>query len=217
VIFNSFLTEKELLESILQDLGLPTKGKSRKKLIAELNKFLLQQLSEGNHVSLIVDEAQNLSIPVLEQIRMLSNLETEKEKMLQIILLGQLELEEKLQSPELKQLDQRVAIRHRLRPFTRAETKGYINQRLTVAGAQGNITFSDAALYDIYLFSDGIPRLINFLCDRALLAAFVEQTYYIEREIIHKAKASLLGKEDEPGLARVLIRFFRRSFLKRAL
>jgi general secretion pathway protein A len=217
VIFNSFLTEEELLESILQDLGLATKGKSRKKLIDELNKFLLQQLSEGNHVSLIVDEAQNLSIPVLEQIRMLSNLETEKEKMLQIVLLGQLELEEKLQSPELKQLGQRVAIRHRLLPLTQAETEGYINQRLTVAGAQGNITFSDAALYDIYLFSDGIPRLINLLCDRALLAAFVEQTYHIDKEIIRKAKGSLLGKEENTGLARVFIRFFRRSFLKRAL
>jgi general secretion pathway protein A len=217
VIFNSFLTEEELLESILQDLGLATKGRSRKKLIDELNKFLLQQLSEGNHVALIIDEAQNLSIPVLEQIRMLSNLETEKEKMLQIVLLGQLELEEKLQSPELKQLSQRVAIRHRLLPLTLTETEGYINQRLTVAGGQGNITFSDAALYEIYLFSEGIPRLINLLCDRALLAAFVEQTYHIDKKIIHKAKGSLLGKEENAGLARFFVKFFRRRFLKRAL
>jgi general secretion pathway protein A len=86
-----------------------------------------------------------------------------------------------------------------------------------VAGAQGNITFSEAALYDIYLFSDGIPRLINLLCDRALLAAFVEQTYHIDKEIIHQAKGSLLGKEEETGLTRVLIRFFRRSFSKKAL
>ena len=215
VIFNSFLTEEELLETILQDLGLVTKGKSRKKLIDELNKFLLSQLSEGNHVALIIDEAQNLSIPVLEQIRMLSNLETEKEKMLQIILLGQLELVEKLQSFELKQLNQRIAIRHRLLPLTRAEMEGYIYQRLLVAGAQGNVTFSNPALNEIYQFSKGIPRLINLLCDRALLAGFVDQTYHMEEEIIQKAKTSLLGMEDNsrPISFGFVSRFFRRAFL----
>jgi general secretion pathway protein A len=215
VIFNSFLTEEELLESILQDLGLATKGKSRKKLIDELNKFLLSQLSEGNHVALIIDEAQNLSVPVLEQIRMLSNLETEKEKMLQIILLGQLELVDKLQSPELKQLNQRVAIRHRLLPLTRVEIEGYIYQRLLVAGAQGNVTFSNSALDEIYQFSKGIPRLINLLCDRALLAGFVEQTYHIEEDIIQKGKKSLLGMEENPRPVSFgfVNRFFRRVFL----
>ena len=213
VIFNSFLTEEELLESILQDLGLATKGKSRKKLIDELNKFLLSQLSEGNHVALIIDEAQNLSIPVLEQIRMLSNLETEKEKMLQIILLGQLELVEKLQSHELKQLNQRIAIRHRLLPLTRAEMEGYIYQRLLVAGAQGNVTFSTSALNEIYQFSKGIPRLINLLCDRALLAGFVDQSYHIEEGIIQKAKKSLLGREDNSRTINFVSRFFRRVFL----
>ena len=215
VIFNSFLTEEELLESILQDLGLATKGKSRKKLIDELNKFLLSQLSEGNHVALIIDEAQNLSIPVLEQIRMLSNLETEKEKMLQIILLGQLELVEKLQSFELKQLNQRIAIRHRLLPLTRVEMEGYIYQRLLVAGAQGNVTFSNSALDEIYQFSKGIPRLINLLCDRALLAGFVEETHHIEEEIIRKAQKSLLGMEENPRPVsfRFVSRFFRRVFL----
>jgi general secretion pathway protein A len=214
VIFNSFLTEEELLETILQDLGLATKGKSRKKLIDELNKFLLSQLSEGNHVALIIDEAQNLSTPVLEQIRMLSNLETEKEKMLQIILLGQLELVEKLQSPELKQLNQRIAIRHRLLPLTRAEMEGYIYQRLLVAGAQGNVTFSSLALNEIYQFSKGIPRLINLLCDRALLAGFVDQTYHMEEEIIQKAKKSLLGMEENspPVSFGFVSRLFRRVF-----
>jgi general secretion pathway protein A len=215
VIFNSFLTEEELLETILQDLGLVTRGKSRKKLIDELNKFLLSQLSEGNHVALIIDEAQNLSIPVLEQIRMLSNLETEKEKMLQIILLGQLELVEKLQSFELKQLNQRIAIRHRLLPLTRVEMEGYIYQRLLVAGAQGNVTFSNSALDEIYQFSKGIPRLINLLCDRALLAGFVEETHHIEEEIIRKAQKSLLGMEENPRPVSFgfVSRFFRRAFL----
>jgi len=214
VIFNSFLTEEELLETFLQDLGLTTKGKSRKKLIDGLNKFLLSQLAKGNHVALIIDEAQNLSIPVLEQIRMLSNLETEKERMLQIILLGQLELVKKLQSPELKQLNQRVAIRHRLLPLTRAETEGYIYQRLLVAGTQGNVTFSNGALNEIYQFSKGIPRLINLLCDRALLAGFVEQTYHIPEEIIQKAKNSLLGMDEnsQPVSSGLVNRFLRRVF-----
>ena len=215
VIFNSFLTEKELLESSLQDLGIDTKRKSRKKLIDELNKFLLQQLSEGNPVVLIIDEAQNLSPPVLEQIRMLSNLETEKEKMLQIVLLGQLELEEKLRSPGLKQLNQRIAIRHHLLPLTRIETEAYINQRLTVAGAQGNITFSNGALSEIYQYSKGIPRLINILCDRALLAGFVDQTYQIDRRIVDKARVSLLGKEGDAGPLRFFTRFFGKISLTR--
>jgi len=216
VIFNSFLTEEELLEVILQDLGLAPKGKSRKKRIDALNKFLLSQLAEGNHVALIIDEAQNLSIPVLEQIRMLSNLETEKEKMLQIVLLGQLELEEKLRSHELRQLNQRIAIRHRLLPLTRFETEGYINQRLTVAGAQGNITFSNGALNEIHQYSNGIPRMINLLCDRALLAGFVDQTYHIDKEIVHKARGSALGREDDRASFRFFGRFFRKVFLKRA-
>jgi general secretion pathway protein A len=216
VIFNSFLTEEELLEVILQDLGLSTKGKSRKKRIDELNKFLLSQLSEGNHVALIIDEAQNLSIPVLEQIRMLSNLETEKEKMLQIVLLGQLELEEKLQSHELRQLNQRIAIRHHLLPLTRTETEGYIHQRLLIAGAQGNISFSSAALNEIYKYSSGIPRLINLLCDRALLAGFVDQTYHIDKGIVHKARENVLGREDVHSPLWFFTRFFRNIFLKRA-
>lgn len=195
VIFNSFLTEQELLESILQDLGYPLKWKSRKELIDALNTFLIHQLSEGKNVVLLVDEAQNLSIPVLEQIRMLSNLETEKEKMLQIVLLGQPEFDHMLQSPGLRQLNQRIAIRHHLVPFTRTETESYIYQRLVLAGAQGSITFSRSAIDKIYKFSKGIPRLINIICDRALLGGFVEQTYYIDKRIIKKAKKSLAGKD----------------------
>ena len=129
---------------------------------------------------------------------MLSNLETEKEKLLQIILFGQLELDQKLRSPELKQLNQRIAIRHHLLPLTREETESYIYQRLMVAGSQGSITFSKSALNEIYKFSKGTPRLINLLCDRALLGGFVEQTYHIDKGIIKKAKNSLLGEEESP-------------------
>jgi general secretion pathway protein A len=195
VIFNSLLSEGKLLESILQDFGFPSKGRTKHDLINALNQSLLQLLSRGENAVLIIDEAQNLSIPVLEQIRMLSNLETGKEKLLQIILFGQSELDQKLRSNRLKQLNQRIAIRHHLLPLTRVEMKSYIYQRLMVAGAQGNINFSKSALHEIYKFSKGIPRLVNLLCDRALLGGFVEQTHQIDRRIIKKAEDSLLGKE----------------------
>jgi len=198
VIFNSFLTEEELLESILLDFGFPSKGRTKKERIDALNKLLIYCSSHGKNAVLIIDEAQNLSIPVLEQIRMLSNLETEKEKLLQIILLGQLELDQKLRSDELKQLNQRIAIRHHLLPLTPTETESYIYQRLMVAGSQGSITFSKSALHKIYKFSKGSPRLINLLCDRALLGGFTEQTYYIDKGIIKIAKDSLLGEEEDP-------------------
>jgi len=195
VIFNSFLTEEELLESILLDFGFPSKGRTKKERIDALNKLLIYLSTRGKNAVLIIDEAQNLSIPVLEQIRMLSNLETEKEKLLQIILLGQLELDQKLRSEEMKQLNQRIAIRHHLLPLSQTEMEFYIYQRLMVAGSQGSITFSRSALSQIHKFSKGSPRLINLLCDRALLGGLVEQTRHIDRVIVKKAKDSLLGQE----------------------
>jgi general secretion pathway protein A len=196
VIFNSFLTEEELLEAILRDFGFTSKGRTKKERIDALNKIFISFLSHGKNAVLIIDEAQNLSIPVLEQIRMLSNLETEKEKLLQIIFFGQLELDQKLRSAELKQLNQRIAVRHYLLPLTPRETESYIYQRLLVAGSLGSITFSRSALYEIYKFSRGAPRLINLLCDRALLAGFIQQTYYLDKEMIKLAKDSLLGEEE---------------------
>ncbi|OGP88802.1 MAG: hypothetical protein A2156_07325 [Deltaproteobacteria bacterium RBG_16_48_10] len=199
VIFNSFLTEEELLESILLDFGFSSKGRTRKERIDGLNCYLIHLLSRGENAVLMIDESQNLSIPVLEQIRMLSNLETEKEKMLQIILLGQLELEKKLQSPDLKQLNQRIALRLHLHPLNRVEIEKYIYKRLTMAGACGNITFSKSAFDDIYKFTGGIPRLINLLCERVLLAGFVEPTYHFDRRIIKRAEESLLAAEAQPA------------------
>jgi len=199
VIFTSLLEEGELLKSILQDLGISSEAKSNKEWMNALNNFLLQQLSQGKNVVLIIDEAQNLSTPVLEEIRMLSNLETGKKKMLQIVLIGQMELEQKLQSPELKQLNQRVAMRLRLLPLTRTETESYINLRLTTAGARRNITFSRSALNGIYEFSNGIPRLINLICDRVLLAGFINQTYHMRKKIVKKAQKSLLGEDAGVG------------------
>lgn len=195
VIFNSFLTEGELLRAILRDLGFTSVGRTKAERIEALNQYLLNQLSKGGHVILIIDEAQNLSIPVLEQIRMLSNLETTKEKMLQIILFGQLELDQKLQSPKLKQLNQRIAIRHQILPLSREETESYIYQRLTVAGSQGGITFSKSAIDEIYRFSNGIPRLINLICDRTLIGGFVDETFHIDKGLVKKAIKDLGGKE----------------------
>lgn len=195
VIFNSFLTEGELLRAILQDLGFKTIGRSKTERIDALNRYLLEQLSQGQHVLLIIDEAQNLSIPVLEQIRMLSNLETAKEKMLQIILFGQLELNQMLRSAKLKQLNQRIGIRHHILPLNRQEIESYIYQRLTVAGSQGSIAFSKSALDEMYRFSQGIPRLVNLLCDRALIGGFVDDTFQIDKGLVRKAIKDLGEKE----------------------
>ncbi len=210
LIFNSFLTEEELLESILQDFGFPSKGRSRKERIDALNKLFIYYLSHGKNAVLIIDEAQNLSSPVLEQIRMLSNLETEKEKMLQIILVAQPELEQKLKSPELRQLNQRIAIRYHLSPLSRVELESYVYQRLNTAGAQGSITFSRSAFDEIYKFSKGTPRLINLLCDRSLLGGYVDQTHHIDKGIIKKAEKSLLGKETTSTSSQTfaLLKFF---------
>lgn len=171
-----------------------------------LNQLLIQFLAEGKNAALIIDEAQNLSIPVLEQIRMLSNLETEKEKMIQIVLLGQLELDEKLRSPELKQLNQRISIRHHLLSLNREETEAYVYQRLILAGSYGSITFSKSALDKIYFLTKGTPRLINLLCDRALIGGFVEETFHIDKNIIEKAERELGGEEWEaPALRRTTL------------
>jgi len=198
VLFNSFLTEEELLESILFEFGFSSKGKTRKERMDGLNRYLIHLLSRGENAVLMIDEAQNLSIPTLEQVRMLSNLETEKEKMLQIILLGQLELEKKLQSPDLKQLNQRIAVRLRLHPLTRMEMENYICQRLAMAGACGNITLSKSAFDEIYKSTGGTPRLINLLCERVLLAGYVESTCHFDKRMIRKAEGSLRTEETEP-------------------
>lgn len=199
VIFNPFLGEEELWAAILKDFGLPFQNLTRKEMIDSLYEFLLTLLSRGENAVLIIDEAQNLTIPLLEQIRLLSNLETEKEKILQIILFGQLELNEKLKSSDLRPLNQRLALRLQLFPLSYQEMENYINQRLVIAGGRGNIFFSKSALREIYRFSQGVPRLINLLCDRALLAAFVDQTHHIDRAIVQRGEISLLGKEKEKG------------------
>lgn len=170
---------------------------SKKELLDALNAFLLRQHETGGSTVLIIDEAQNLSLEVLEQLRILSNLETEKEKLLQIIFVGQLELNGKLKLPELKQLNQRISIRYEITPLSREETKNYISHRILVAGAVSRIAFTRAALNEIYSYSRGYPRLINLVCDRALLAGCNDKADTIGVPQVKRAIRSLLGAEDK--------------------
>jgi general secretion pathway protein A len=170
---------------------------SKKELIDSLNAFLLEQYDAGGSTVLIIDEAQNLSPEVMEQLRMLSNLETEKAKLLQIIFVGQLEFNQKLQRPELKQLNQRISIRYEITPLSKTETIKYINHRILVAGAASRIAFTHFAMNEIFAYSNGCPRLINLVCDRALLAGFNAQVDTLERSHINLGIRSLLGEEDK--------------------
>lgn len=191
LIFNPILSADELLRSILQDFGLPAAGETKKELIDELNAFLIQLLTEGKNAILIVDEAQDLSEQILEQIRLLSNLETEKEKLIQIVLAGQLQLLDLLAAPGLKQLNQRISVRFKIRPLSAHETSQYIAHRLLVAGSSGEEIFAPGALAAIYRYSQGVPRLINLACDRALLQGFVDQDPHITPARVAEALKSL--------------------------
>jgi len=191
LILNPILSEEELLRAILHDFGLPGAGGTKKELIDELNGFLIRALRDGQNAVLILDEAQDLSPKLLEQVRLLSNIETDQVKLIQIILVGQLGLLDLLASPELKQLNQRVSVRYQLRPLSFQETCQYIYHRLMVAGGSGGVTISSPALQAIHRFSRGVPRLINLACDRALLQGFVDHSTHITRSRAEKAIRSL--------------------------
>lgn len=193
LVFNSFLSELELLRSINEDFGIPAHGSTKKELIDELNHFLIEGFREGRNAVVIIDEAQNLAPAVLEQIRMLSNLETAGGKLLQIILVGQPELRAQLNRPDLRQLNQRIAVRYHISPLERHAMRDYISHRLLVAGSHGGVRFTSSALNRIYRESQGIPRKINLLCDRALLTAYVQGTTAIDRRIIRQAGTELAG------------------------
>lgn len=186
-VLNSNLPEVQLLSAIAGDFGLSVRPKTKINLLSELNRYLIERLKEGDNVVLIIDEAQNLKAAQLEQIRLLSNLETEKNKLIQIILVGQPELKEKLNSPELEQLRQRIAVRYHILPLERVEVDLYIYHRLQVAGSDGSIRFEPRAIDQIYEYSEGIPRLINLLCDKALLLGFVTETKNISADMITRS------------------------------
>ncbi|OGX05432.1 MAG: hypothetical protein A2Z88_05940 [Omnitrophica WOR_2 bacterium GWA2_47_8] len=196
-ILNPNFSDIQLLQLILHDLGLETNARTRLELISVLNQFLLKESSAGNNVVVIIDEAQNLKERQLEQIRLLSNLETEKEKLLQIVLVGQPELIDKLRLNSLRQLNQRVSVRYHILPLDHEEMLDYIEHRLKVAQRENHkekkVKFTKEALDAIYFHSRGTPRLINILCDRALLAGFIEESLKIDEHIIHKCMREVVS------------------------
>jgi general secretion pathway protein A len=202
LIFNPFLNAHEMLSALLNEFGVSgTPQATRKELLDRLNQFLLAQLVLGKSCVAIFDEAQHLSTEFLEQIRVLSNLETEREKLLQIILVGQPELLDKIRTPGMAQLDQRVSIRCRLSFLTDQETDRYVHHRMNVAGARGHVRFDRKSLAEIHRASNGVPRLINLVADRSLLAAYSEQSRDIKVEHVRKAVQALRGEEPEIGTA----------------
>jgi general secretion pathway protein A len=190
-IFNTYLTFTELLRLILRDLGLPAKSEDRITMIEELNAYLIEQLTRGHVVCVLIDEAQNLSDDALEGIRLLSNLETDKEKLIQIVLMGQPELKERLDQPQLRQLKQRVVLESRLAPLTNEEVRAYIDFRLKAAGYEGPELFRTDAVERITLYSRGIPRLINGICDNALLTAYACSERTVTRQMIEESAHDL--------------------------
>ena len=176
LVLNPRVTETQMLKSILIELGVPEVARNKTDLVAQINQLLLERIARGREIVLIIDEAQNLSFEVFEQVRLLSNLETDKQKLLQIILMGQTELKDRLAAEELRQLRQRILVHYELRPFSRAEVDRYINHRLTVSGSMGRPHFTPWALRKIFSASRGIPRIINNLCDKSILSAFIRES-----------------------------------------
>ena len=192
LIFSPCLTGIELLRSINTEFGLDSKSDYANELLSELNRFLLAETAAGRTVVLVIDEAQNLEPDVLEQLRLISNLETENDKLIQIVLAGQPELELLLGRPDLRQLNQRIAVRYKLCSLGMNETCSYLRQRMEVAGDTGGVSFSSSAITCIYFCTRGVPRLINILCDRALLIAYGDERRRITTGIIIRAMWELL-------------------------
>jgi len=191
LIFNSYLTKMELLQAITDDFGLQPHETTSKGYIDALNEYLLSEFATGHNAVVVIDEAQNLEPTVLEQLRMLSNLETERGKLLQIILVGQPELHAKLATLQMRQLEQRIAVRFHIHELTRTETEQYITHRMSVAGAAHTVTWSRRALRLIHHHTGGIPRRINLLCDRVLMTAFVRETHRVSAAIVRRSVQEL--------------------------
>jgi general secretion pathway protein A len=215
LVLNPFLSEEDLLKLILQDFGVVSREDvkrgyltrvSKQELVETIYDFLLGLLPLRASAVLIIDEAQNLPMPVLEQIRILSNLETDKEKLLQIVLVGQLNLQPLLRSAQMRQLDQRVSIRYQLRPLTRNEVAAYVEHRLTIAGGADAVSFQARAINTVHSCTGGIPRLVNLVCDRSLLAAYADRSNSVTRDMVERAAESL----DLLGTARSALGWLRR-------
>jgi general secretion pathway protein A len=194
LILNPALEPDQLIKAICLEYGLQVRGLDQVEMMAELNAFLLQQLANGRDTVLLIDEAQDMTNELLEQVRLLSNLEADDRKLLQIVLMGQPELRDRLNAHSLRQLRQRITVRYHLEPLTKTEVGRYIQHRLQVSGANGSPYFTSPGLWRLYRYTKGIPRLVNALSDKCLLAAFVQQTDRIDYGIVGRAINELEGK-----------------------
>ena len=192
------LSAEELLRTVLDDLHVTPEGDSKKSLIDALHRFLLETRAAKRNVVIVIDEAQDLSPELLEQVRLISNLETDTEKLIQIVLMGQSELRDVLERHELRQLAQRVTARYHLTPLTLEETKAYMRHRLKIADGEGKVGFEREALAAVHRYSGGVPRLINLICDRALLAGYVSDSRVIKAAMVRQAANEVKG-ERAPG------------------
>src|SRR6201993_4592234 len=198
-IFNSQLDTSQLFDFMMADFGIPCESRDKSHVLMRLNHWLLQRYRDHKTSVLIVDEAQNLSFEVLEEIRLLTNFETSSEKLLQIVLSGQPELEEKLKLPQLRQLRQRITLRCRTMPLTSEQTHHYVQERLRIAGGDPQQeVFSEKAIESVHYFSMGIPRVINLLCEHALINSFVDQQKIVETKVIEDVAREFQLDEVEP-------------------
>jgi general secretion pathway protein A len=197
-LFNSRINSSQLFDFLLADFEIPCDTRTKSLQLMKLNQWLLERHSAGESAVLIVDEAQNLTYPVLEEIRLLTNLETSTEKLVQIVLSGQPELEEKLKLPQLRQLRQRIALRCKTTPLTKEQTEIYIGKRLHIAGATGEPIFSREAIETVHMYSVGIPRIINLLCEHALVNSYVAHQRLVIPQIIQDVAHEFQLDEVEP-------------------
>lgn len=193
LILNPVMTGEQLLWLVLAELGIEPHPDDRMINLQRLNQFLLDQLHEGNDVVLLIDESQNLSMELLEEVRLLSNLETDQRKLLQIVLMGQPELRDLLDRPDLRQLRQRITVRYHLKPLTLEETDHYIQHRMHVAGANSRPVFNRSAVRKVFRYSKGIPRLVNAACDKTLLCGYVTGADKLTRRHVRRAIRELEG------------------------
>jgi type II secretory pathway predicted ATPase ExeA len=192
------MNTNQMFDFILAEFGISCDSQTKSQQLMRLNQWLLERYRAGETTVLIVDEAQNLTYPVLEEIRLLTNLETSTEKLLQIVLSGQQELEEKLMLPQLRQLRQRIMLRCKTTPLTKEQTHDYIAERLRIAGACGELIFSPKTVETIHLYSSGIPRVVNLLCEHSLINAYAEQQRLITPKIVEEVAHEFQLDEVEP-------------------
>ncbi len=197
-LFNSRMNTSHLFDFILSEFDIPCETRTKSQQLMKLNQWLLDRYRAGETAVLIVDEAQNLTYPVLEEIRLLTNLETSTEKLLQIVLSGQPELEDKLRLPQLRQLKQRITLRCKTEPLTKEQTHAYINERLRIAGTNGEPIFTPESMDTVHMYSLGIPRVVNLLCEHSLINTYAEQERLVTPKIVEDIAREFQLDEIDP-------------------